>query len=42
LNGRNVPDADRRYAEAYLRTPEGAGLAESVATAAVAEWDRWE
>jgi transcriptional regulator of met regulon len=42
LSSRNVPDADRRYAEAYLRTPEGAGLAESVAAAAVAEWDRWE
>jgi hypothetical protein len=42
LTARNVPDADRRYAEAYLRQPEGTGVAEAVATAAVQEWDRWE
>jgi metal-responsive CopG/Arc/MetJ family transcriptional regulator len=42
LSSRNVSDADRRYAEAYLRQPEGTGLAEAVASAAVQEWDRWE
>jgi transcriptional regulator of met regulon len=42
LNSRNVPDADRRYAEAYLRQPERVALGEGVATAAVQEWDRWE
>jgi transcriptional regulator of met regulon len=42
LGSRDLPDADRRYAEAYLRQPEKAGLAEAVATAAVQEWDRWE
>ena len=42
LTNREVPDADRRYAEAYLRRPESTGLAEAVAAAAVQEWDSWK
>jgi hypothetical protein len=42
LRDQDVPDADRRYAEAYLRQPERTAIGEAVATAATAEWDRWE
>jgi Arc/MetJ-type ribon-helix-helix transcriptional regulator len=42
LRSREPSDADRRYAEAYLRIPERAADTEAIATAAVAEWDRWE
>jgi metal-responsive CopG/Arc/MetJ family transcriptional regulator len=42
LRSRNVSDADRRYAEAYLRIPERTADTEATLTAAVAEWDRWE
>jgi metal-responsive CopG/Arc/MetJ family transcriptional regulator len=42
LRSRDVSDADRRYAEAYLRIPERAADTEATLTAAVAEWDRWE
>jgi len=42
LRSQAVPDADRRYAEAYLRQPERAVDSEATAAGAVAEWDRWE
>ena len=41
LRSQDVPDAGRRYAEAYLRKPERAAESETTAAAAVAEWDRW-
>jgi hypothetical protein len=42
LKGQEVPDVDRRYAEAYLRRPEEASTTKAIATAATARWDRWE
>jgi metal-responsive CopG/Arc/MetJ family transcriptional regulator len=42
LKSRVVPDADRRYAEAYLRQPEDAPATAAIAAAVVAKWDRWE
>lgn len=42
LSSRHVSDVDCRYAEAYLRHPERAGMAEAVAAAAVRDWDAWE
>jgi metal-responsive CopG/Arc/MetJ family transcriptional regulator len=42
LRTQDVPDADRRYAEAYLRQPEPAAESEATAAGAVAEWARWE
>ncbi|MGO9833395.1 MAG: ribbon-helix-helix protein, CopG family [Polyangiaceae bacterium] len=42
LRGQDVPDADRRYVEAYLRQPDRAAESEATAAGAVAEWDRWE
>lgn len=42
LCSQDVPDVNRRYAEAYLRQPEATGPLEAVAMAAVKEWDRWE
>ncbi|HEY8089897.1 MAG TPA: ribbon-helix-helix protein, CopG family [Polyangiaceae bacterium] len=42
LSRRDVPEADRRYAEAYLRQPENPGFVEPVAAGAVGEWDAWE
>ena len=42
LRTQDVPDADRRYAEAYLRQPEAAAESEATAAGAVAEWSRWE
>jgi hypothetical protein len=42
LSNREVPDADRRYAQGYLRQPEKTAPTEAVAAAAVQDWDRWE
>lgn len=42
LQGQNVPDADRRYAEAYLRQPEAVSEVEAIAAGAAAEWGRWK
>ena len=42
LKSHEVPDADRRYAEAYLRQPEEALATKAIAAAAVAKWDRWD
>ena len=32
---------DKRYAEAYLRTPERTSETAAIAAAAVAEWEAW-
>lgn len=34
-------DADRIYAEGYLRKPENVAATEAVAQAATASWDEW-
>ncbi len=34
-------DADRIYAEGYLRKPENVAATEAVAQAAAAAWDEW-
>ena len=39
LRNQDLPDADLRYAEGYLRQPEPAD--EAVAAGVVAEWSRW-
>ncbi len=41
LKSQDVSDADRRYAEAYLRRPERNQTTEAMAAATVGEWDRW-
>lgn len=42
LRAQDVSGEDRRYAEAYLRVPEGDVAGEAIASGSVAEWDRWE
>jgi Arc/MetJ-type ribon-helix-helix transcriptional regulator len=42
LQPKGVSEADRKYAEGYLRIPESAAETEAFAAASVAEWDRWE
>jgi metal-responsive CopG/Arc/MetJ family transcriptional regulator len=42
LRSQDVHDEDRRYAEAYLRVPEGDAATEAIAAGSVGEWDRWE
>lgn len=42
LKSQEVPETDRRYAEAYLRQPEETLASEAIASAAVARWDRWK
>ena len=41
MKAEKVSDADRRYAEAYLRQPERVAENEATAAGAVAEWGRW-
>lgn len=42
LRSRELSEADRRYAEAYLKQPERDGTTAHVAAAAAAEWERWD
>jgi hypothetical protein len=39
--GADVSDADRRYAEGYLRSPERVDEVQAVATQATSHWSRW-
>jgi transcriptional regulator of met regulon len=42
LKGQAMPAADRKYVEAYLKTPDSVGVSEAVAAGAAADWNRWE
>lgn len=42
LKAGSVNDADRKYAEAYLREPERIEERTSIAVGAVATWERWD
>ena len=42
LRERAPTEEDRRYVEAYLRTPERAQEVAAVAEAAIAGWESWE
>ncbi len=41
IRSADVGDADRRYAEGYLRTPEAIGEIAAVAAQATSHWETW-